>query len=1009
MVFIVFRHIGEGNLGQVFGVEGVLDRVIQVAVSLQGADRSHGAAAAFFHQLGIGFGSGLHAFGRHALVGAHLLQLFIRGPAVQDIGHRGHSAAQFTCGLCQAGILLHDIAVDLFLGQLHGSELFRNGIIQVEGGRDVGVSVGDQVHGVIAVRAAPDGVSAHLVPQDGNEQLVRDQGTDDIQGIIRFDADLTEGGAIAVELDIAVHRNRFPDRGNRQVINRVLPLFGCDIREEGIHQGSVHRDGSFVAGKGGDSAAAVGEEGLDVLQAGNHRFRFRGHLRFQLFQESVIGSVVQVVIVPASGIADAFLAGIERNIWIVVDGVAHVGFLGSDPFGKGLEIRKLGMEQDFLHQVITGGEIVVQRDPFSNQVSNDVILFRGVAGIHTDGAGHQVAIHQDGQFFLAVGVGVQLAKQAGEQAQVMDILLGKGTGVKVQVHFAHAVHTGHGVHAADAVFTGFVGDGVFADFLGQVCHGDGGQGSDHFGVFIFLGFGMGSVDDRLLFLVRHAGLDLCQLFSQGGILLFLQAGFGVGGGQGIQLGIHIPVGDGGGQQTLGVFIHDIGLVLCGLDIIKGVAGDGVSIRQAVHDGINRFSAFQRQLVVQKLGGHDGIQLNRIKTVLRNLLQGVVDHRAECFGVILVDIVCHKHKGVIRGGQLAAAGEGTGGEGFLQILHEQGTAVAQQLPDVVHGTLLRLVFLQAGADDVVVDGGLVGGIGAFRHSVGNAGDHRLGDPGIAAVSEGEFLLLIGAEGFVQQLQEDGVILKGTVQVSDTVGRMVIGVVVVLQGVPGHLRDRFGLSAVVEGQGGAGEGDQVGIVQSAFPQVHGAGHLAVHGTVQRQGTVHVLHFIAPGFRAVDVFPFLDDRMQAAVRIEIRQGQQLFFGKGCDRITGHRVRGIGVHVGLVGLIDQVEPQSGAGIFRGTGQGAVFKYMGQAGVINRPGGEGQLEGAVGILIGDIEELRTCLLMLKQHQIRADHLKRPDFLDFKAFDYIADGGQTRGFVSVGRSRLRNRGQDADK
>ena len=87
----------------------------------------------------------------------------------------------------------------------------------------------------------------------------------------------------------------------------------------------------------------------------------------------------------------------------------------------------------------------------------------------------------------------------------------------------------------------------------------------------------------------------------------------------------------------------------------------------------------------------------------------------------------------------------------------------------------------------------------------------------------------------------------------------------------------------------------------------------------------------------------------------------------------------------------------------------MGQAGVINRPGGEGQLEGAVGILIGDIEELRACLLMLKQHQIRADHLKRPDFLDFKAFDYIADGGQADGFVSVGRSRFRNRGQDADK
>ena len=84
MLFTVFRHVGEGNLGQVFRMEGIQDRVIQIAVGLQGTDGAGSAAGTFFHQLGKDSRRVFHGFRRHALIGAHLLQRFVLGTAIQD-------------------------------------------------------------------------------------------------------------------------------------------------------------------------------------------------------------------------------------------------------------------------------------------------------------------------------------------------------------------------------------------------------------------------------------------------------------------------------------------------------------------------------------------------------------------------------------------------------------------------------------------------------------------------------------------------------------------------------------------------------------------------------------------------------------------------------------------------------------------------------------------------------------------------------------------------------------
>ena len=43
---------------------------------------------------------------------------------------------------------------------------------------------------------------------------------------------------------------------------------------------------------------------------------------------------------------------------------------------------------------------------------------------------------------------------------------------------------------------------------------------------------------------------------------------------------------------------------------------------------------------------------------------------------------------------------------------------------------------------------------------------------------------------------------------------------------------------------------------------------------------------------------------------------------------------------------------------------------------------------------------MLKKHQVRTDHVKGTDLLDFKAFNHIPDRGEGGGFSGFGRGRL---------
>ena len=318
--------------------------------------------------------------------------------------------------------------------------------------------------------------------------------------------------------------------------------------------------------------------------------------------------------------------------------------------------------------------------------------------------------------------------------------------------------------------------------------------------------------------------------------------------------------------------------------------------------------------------------------------------------------------------------------------------------MVDQQLLRTVIPHAGADDIIIYLCLVGRIGSFRHPPGSVGGYRLCNPGVIFL-QADFAALKGSERFVQQLQESGIVAEGAVQQRQAVGGRIVLIVVVFQILPGHLRNVIRIAAVVVGDGGAGECRLVGSVQRRFAQVHGAEHFGIYGAVQRQVGIGIRHFIAPGLGTVDALIGHDPRIQAQVRVEIRQFQQLLLGKGSNGEAGHGICRIGVDVGVVCLVCDVEPQVSGRIFVRSAEGAVLKDMGQAHIIFHPGDECELEGTVRIAVGDIEQLRTGLRVLKKNQLRADQAEFTDFLYLKALHHVADGRERGGGGSFAKGR----------
>ena len=77
----------------------------------------------------------------------------------------------------------------------------------------------------------------------------------------------------------------------------------------------------------------------------------------------------------------------------------------------------------------------------------------------------------------------------------------------------------------------------------------------------------------------------------------------------------------------------------------------------------------------------------------------------------------------------------------------------------------------------------------------------------------------------------------------------------------------------------------------------------------------------------------------------------------------------------------------------------MGQARVVDGPGEKAQVKDAVGVVVGDVHQLRAGALMLEEHDLGADQREVAQILDDEALDCVAQSGQRGRVLGVCAAR----------
>ena len=133
-----------------------------------------------------------------------------------------------------------------------------------------------------------------------------------------------------------------------------------------------------------------------------------------------------------------------------------------------------------------------------------------------------------------------------------------------------------------------------------------------------------------------------------------------------------------------------------------------------------------------------------------------------------------------------------------------------------------------------------------------------------------------------------------------------------------------------------------------------------------------------------------MQTAVGIVIRVFQKLFLGEAGHGVGGQQGHRLGVHIGVICLIGEIEEQRlGRILFRAVQRG-VLEHVGQAGVVYGSGEKGQVIHPVDIVVGDVHQLGARAIVLEQHHRRARDGKLTDGLDRKTGHGVAHGWDPR-------------------
>ena len=180
-----------------------------------------------------------------------------------------------------------------------------------------------------------------------------------------------------------------------------------------------------------------------------------------------------------------------------------------------------------------------------------------------------------------------------------------------------------------------------------------------------------------------------------------------------------------------------------------------------------------------------------------------------------------------------------------------------------------------------------------------------------------------------------------------------------------------------------------------------HFGVYGPLYAELVIRAVEPVAPGFLAEYALVLEHARIQAAVGIEICVFQKLGLREARHRVCGVELAGLSVEVRVVGLVHEIEKDILGRIFSRTAQRRVLEHMRQTRVVDCFGKKCEIESAVDVLIGNIQESRAGLFVLKEHGCRADRRDIPYFFDAETFNNISDRRQSSVFRRSGKCRER--------
>ena len=274
--------------------------------------------------------------------------------------------------------------------------------------------------------------------------------------------------------------------------------------------------------------------------------------------------------------------------------------------------------QGLIHVLVHGDETDSES---RSHLLGDVILDQG----HADGAVIQISCHQAGKLCSGVLCGIELADEAYEQLEEVDLILSESACIESQSGISDTVDIGLGPDAADSVGSGLVLDVVDSGFLGEGVDVDDLDLADQgCRVHVFLSRIVGCLDDGGNLFSCHGSLDCGKSLGKSCIFLFLEAGDSLCCSKGRKVVTYDVLLD---DILEGAVVIPLGEVSYAVDEVH-IAVEKVRscpvIEEVGHDIGSDARAFSGEQQAELEVGDDGVNDIRIEAFLRNLCHRGID-------------------------------------------------------------------------------------------------------------------------------------------------------------------------------------------------------------------------------------------------------------------------------------------------------------------------------------------------------------------------------------------------